>query len=203
MKHLSIILLALIFMAALSSCQNDMNEGISDAEITELESATFFKENISIFDARVRSLNSTSYVKELYLANFSDEDWDKTSVGFEGELFEDNGLGNDLIANDEIYTSVLNFAHNSSIKFEGSFSAVSVLETPIISPYFTKLNELQSYSYEYTLNRPNGSANRISGPVATLECDVEICSTGCIADWIWDGFGCICVSNCSAKIGWE
>ncbi len=186
----------------LTSCNEDEKLDTS-LNMSEVESADFFKKNISIYDARVRSINEQNYVKELYLANFSSEQWDKKSIGFEGLLFEDNGLGNDLIANDQIFTSVNEFPHTSNVQFVENNKARSVLNTPIISPEFIRKTELEILSNEYTLNRETNSSNRLSGPVATLECDVEICSSGCIADWVWDGFGCVSVSNCRAKIGWE
>jgi len=106
MKNLLKLSLAIIISGVtLYSCSNDeATQPVS--EITEAESLAFFKENMSIFDARVRTLDETSFVKELYLANFSDKSWDRNQIGFDNIVFQDNGEGNDLVANDGIFTSL-------------------------------------------------------------------------------------------------
>ena len=77
LKIINILKFTLTIMIAsvtLYSCSD--NETIEPIiEMTEAESSAFFKKNMSIFDARVRTLNETSFVKELYLANFSDKSW--------------------------------------------------------------------------------------------------------------------------------
>ncbi len=193
----------LFSIAILTSCNKTeeiLNTSNSEEVkyLSDAESEQFLKENIAVYDARVRSLSNTEFVREVYLKNFSDKSWDKTSIGFMGYLFEDNGSGNDLIANDGIYTSVEAFTYDNIIKFDKNVKIKSVMKNPIISPEFIQENALQEYSTEYKVRPQNLKA----GGVATITCDVEICSTRCIADWIWDGFGCVCVSNCSVTIGW-
>jgi hypothetical protein len=39
-------------------------------------------ENVSIFDARTRSLDTNTYVKELLLINFSTKSWNTDGIGF-------------------------------------------------------------------------------------------------------------------------
>ena len=204
MKYIKkITVLTLLSAFVLTSCDKKVSER-NLVEMSELESEEFFKQNISIYDAIVRSINKIEYVKELNLKNFSERQWDKTSVGFDGCLFEDNGQGYDIIANDNIYTSVRKFSHSPNIPFIEGLVFRSVLETPIVSPDFKKIKELENFSVQYKLKRStNYQAKIIGGPIATIECDVKICSKGCLADWIWSGFGCICVSNCRAKIGWR
>jgi hypothetical protein len=173
--------------------------------MTETESLAFFKENMSIFDARVRTLNETSFVKELYLANFSDKSWDRNQIGFDNVVFQDNGEGNDLVANDGIFTSIKKFNFNEKVIYRKGIKTLSVMDVIVTSPefkYSKKLNDLKSkYEIQTVSSLENNFASK-AGPKAELTCDVEICSSGCIADWIWDGFGCICVSDCSVTIGW-
>ena len=70
MKNLLKLTFAVIIVSfSLYSCTEDqVNQPVS--KITEAESLAFFKKNMSIFDARVRTLDETSFVKELFLANF-------------------------------------------------------------------------------------------------------------------------------------
>jgi hypothetical protein len=205
MKNLLKFSLAIIIASiTLYSCSdNEALEPVS--EMTETESLAFFKENMSIFDARVRTLNETSFVKELYLANFSDKSWDRNQIGFDNVVFQDNGEGNDLVANDGIFTSIKKFNFNEKVIYRKGIKTLSVMDVIVTSPefkYSKKLNDLKSkYEIQTVSSLENNFASK-AGPKAELTCDVEICSSGCIADWIWDGFGCICVSDCSVTIGW-
>lgn len=204
MKNIYKITLGIIFtIGTLTSCDKNINlepEDDASLKMSEVESAEFFKQNISIFDARIRSISESEFAKELYLANFSDTPWDKTEVGFEGGLFKDDGKGNDLTANDQIYTSVKSFAYNKNISFDKNFPLKSVMSNSIISPEFKHHSKLEQLSNKYRNSIVIGNLNAKTAEVS-ITCDVEICSTGCIADWIWSGFGCICVSNCSVTIG--
>jgi hypothetical protein len=206
MKNLLKFSLAIIIASiTLYSCSD--NEAIEPiSEMTEAESLAFFKENMSIFDARVRTLNETSFVKELYLANFSDKSWDRNQIGFDNIAFQDNGEGNDLVANDGIFTSIKKFNFNEKVAFRKNIKTLSVMNVTVTAPEFKhskKLNELKSeYKIKTVASLDNNVAAK-AGPKASITCNVEICSSGCIADWIWDGFGCVCVSNCSVTIGWS
>ncbi len=194
----------LIASITLYSCSENEDLG-QVTKMTEAESLSFFKENMSIFDARIRTLNETSFVKELYLANFSDKSWDRKQIGFDNIAFQDDGKGNDLVANDGIFTSMKNFDFNEEISYRKGVEILSVMNVIVTSPefkYSEKLNKLKSeYKIQSASNLDSNSAAK-AGPKAEISCDVEICSTGCIADWIWDGFGCICVSNCNVTVGW-
>jgi restriction endonuclease S subunit len=204
MKNTIKIAIGLLFSIGIITSCNKTDEVLQSTNIKEVkylseaESEQFLQENIAVYDARIRSLSEDAFVREVYLKNFSDKSWDKTSIGFTGYLFEDNGKGNDLIANDGIYTSVEIFIYDDVIKYDENMDIRSVMSKPIVSPDFIQEEALQDYSTKYDV-RPQSLK---AGGTATLTCKVKICSTGCIADWIWDGFGCICVSDCSATIGW-
>jgi hypothetical protein len=80
------------------------------------------------------------------------------------------------------------------------------MNTSIVSPEFRYLDKLNDLKLKYKIKKywsVDDSFTTSNDPVGTITCDVEICSSGCIADWIWDGFGCICVSNCSVTIGFN
>ena len=202
---LKFTLTIMIASVTLYSCSD--NETIEPIiEMTQAESSAFFKKNMSIFDARVRTLNETSFVKELYLANFSDKSWDRNEIGFENIVFQDNGEGNDLVANDGIFTSIDEFNFNEKISYNKNIEILSVMNTSIVSPEFRYLDKLNDLKLKYKIKKywsVDDSFTTSKDPVGTITCDVEICSSGCIADWIWDGFGCICVSNCSVTIGFN
>jgi len=80
------------------------------------------------------------------------------------------------------------------------------MDVIVTAPEFKHSNKLGELKSKYTVKTISSFNNRVvakAGPKAEITCDVEICSSGCIADWIWDGFGCICVSKCSVTIGWS
>ena len=206
-KQLMTLIVLFLSTLLLTNCEtkNDITpeeDSVRETpQLSEVESNDFFKQNISIFDARVRSLDENKYVKELYLANFSDKVWDKTEVGFDGMLFKDNGKGNDLVANDQIFTSVLKFDFNSVVSYNKNTPVKSVMKNSIISPDFKHIKDIKSLSAKYTSNNKVANTFAKSRDVGiSVTCDVEICSSGCIADWIWEGFGCICVSNCKVTL---
>jgi hypothetical protein len=198
-------LILIVTSITLYSCKE--TEDIEPAKnMTEAESLMFFKENMSIFDARVRTLDERTFVKELYLANFSQKSWNRNQIGFENMIFQDNGEGNDLVANDGIFTSARKFNFSNKVKYQKGVETFSVMDVIVISPQFKhtkKLDELKSNYNVLSVNNTSIVTQSLKpGPKAELTCDVEICSSGCIADWVWDGFGCICVSNCKVTIGW-
>lgn len=203
-KLIKSILIALMLGVVVYSCtENEEKETIS--QTIPDSSASFFKENISIFDARVRSINSKLFVKELYLVNFSDKKWDQAKIGFEEILFQDDGKGYDEIKGDGVFTSVSSYEFNEKVIFRKGVSVYSVMDKIITSPEFKHSEELNFFKSKYVMKSFNKSDNSFTdkGPKAEISCDVEICSSGCIADWIWEGFGCICVSNCRVTISWD
>ncbi|TRX71021.1 hypothetical protein [Carboxylicivirga sp. M1479] len=204
MKNLFNVTIGLLLsICFITSCTNndDAINKMTDLEsknLSDEKSEQFFKENIAIFDARIRTIDENTFVREVYLKNFSSEPWDKTSIGFTGYLFEDNGKGNDIIANDGLYTSVEMFVFDDKFEFNEDIDILSIMEKPIITSDFIQTKALQKFSNGYSERTQKLKA----GGTATITCDVKVVSTGCIADWIWDGFGCIEFSNCSVTIGW-
>ena len=152
MKYISKIAFATILTVTIFSCDINDESTLLDSnesaviEMSEVESAVFFKQNMSIFDATIRNIDENQYVKELFLENFSDKNWDKTEIGFDGMLFQDNGKGNDLIANDQIFTSANKFEFNEVVTYDKNVSVKSVLNKAIISPEFLHIEDLELFS---------------------------------------------------------
>ena len=159
----------------------------------------FIAENISIFDARIRSLDTKTYVKELLLVNFSETSWNTVGIGFSGVLFKDDGKDNDLKANDGIFTSVLNFRYNNEIMYDSRYPIKYVMDQIIISSQFKHLDKLDKYTENY--NYSTYGKGKIK-PGGYVKCDFKVVSSGCLADDLWCGFGCVELSNCSFKIEW-
>jgi len=185
-------------MITLSSCNED---AIVETTETPIALEEFSQKNVSFFDARTRSIDEENYLQELYFANFSDEDLRINNTYFDGVQYSDLGVGNDLVANDGIFTSVDVFQHNERIQYDERNPIKSVLEKPVVSPNFTqdeKLAELES-TYEYR-NLPGQVQTRIF----EVTCDITWTGGGCRAcDW-WGGSHCnwcFSLSNCSVTVG--
>lgn len=162
----------------LLSCFVILLSGLANAQQTEID-ADFFKENIAITNAYVRSIDEKQYVKELQLQNFSEEKFSVQKLSFQDIKFADDGKENDLIANDGIYTSIEIFNHNDVVKYTGK-KQVSVLSTPVIDSVF-----------------------KYGGPQASVTCDIEFGVGGCRAEsYGWCSKCCFSLSNCSVTIGW-
>ena len=73
---------------------NTFNSTLSVDMTPEEESLKFFRKHMAVVDARVRSLSSEKFVREIYLANFSEESWSKNKIGLGGYRFSDDGEGN-------------------------------------------------------------------------------------------------------------
>lgn len=153
--------------------------GMSNAqERTEID-PQFFKENIVITDAYVRSISDEVYVREMKLTSYGEENYNFDKISFQNIRFSDDGKGNDLRAGDGIFTSVETFEHNDIVK-QTEGRSISVLKTPIADSAFNK-----------------------NGPKALLKCDIEFGVGGCRAEeYGWCSKCCFAVSNCSFELGW-
>jgi len=196
MKKLILITCLSIFSLATS------NLSAKTISLSENFDDTFIAENISIFDARVRSLDKSTYVKELYIINFSETSWGISDVGFEGQLFKDDGKGNDLKANDNIYTSVEKYSFNSNVQYDEKFQVKSVMVDYIVSPEFKHSEKLAEFVKNYSNSSVIGNASAKGKVGGSVKCKIKAVSSGCIADWIWSGFGCLQLSGCTIEINW-
>lgn len=167
------------------------------------ESESFFRKNIAIIDARVRSINKEKFVREVYLANFSKQEWDKDSIGIEGYPFSDNGMGNDLVAKDGIFTSLEEYYYSEeeNVEYNGKYLKDSFLDTVYRSIEFQHQDELEILYNDYLASAEENSLKKKKngeiGIHVSGHCEsVSFCESGCIADWIWDELDCICFTNC-------
>lgn len=197
MKKVIFGLIATVFLGLGSSSLNAKN-----FDNTISFDDTFIAENISIFDARVRSLDKSTYVKELYIINFSDKSWGITDIGFKGELFKDDGKGNDLKANDNIYTSVDKFNFNSKVLYDSKFQVKSVMADYITSAEFKHSQKLEEFVKNYSNSSTIGNVAAKGKVGGSIKCKIKAVSSGCIADWIWSGFGCLELSGCTIEFSW-
>jgi hypothetical protein len=155
MKKLNIFIIAIYFMAM--SCQNDKIASIP-VDIVSTE-GDFFKENMALLDLRIRSISNINFVKEVYIGNFSTQKWDKNILVLNENNYQDDGLENDVKANDGIYTSTETFLHDKVRPYKSNAKLYSVLESPIIDPKFTQKQKLHSFIDSYELRSAESITN--------------------------------------------
>lgn len=190
MKY-AIYLLAIVVI----SCSPDQAADTSSAIVPADD---YFQENVSLFDARIRSTDPSQYVKELVFKNFSANPVMPKTVNLSDVVFLDDGSGFDVTARDGIYTSTQVFNHDANFNYDSRQPIRSVLEAPIISPGFQYMDKLTNENAKYSLS--TGRAQLIS-----VTCKVAFGTKGCLAQqWGWCDSCCVTVytNECEVTIGW-
>ena len=178
------------------SCSDDSLSAIQP----ELSDTEYFQKNISLFDARVRSLDKTMYVREVYFLNLgSDLNRMPSEINFQEVVFFDDGKGNDLVKNDGIYTSFQSFNYDARISYDEKELLKSVLEKPIVSIDFTQSTELHEKVKSYSLRQ-----GQLQSRILEVTCPVKFGTKGCRAErWGWCDSCCVTVDidNCTVTVG--
>ena len=117
---------------------------VAQSEIKD-DISMYFKENVAIVDARVRSVDKEYYVRELILKDFKKTIALPEAFEFFDSPFIDNGKGFDKIAGDGVYTSSSIYLHNEKVPFLNSATERSVAEQALADNAFSHKNELQLY----------------------------------------------------------
>ena len=155
----------------------------------EQEQNNFMKENVSITDARYRSISKKLYVKEIVLINHSKKEKLYETITFNGISFFDDGSYNDIKPDDGIYTSAEKFNHDELNPYHRGNNIKSIMtEAYIVDNNFKHLSDFQES--DTNQRRPIG-----------ISCDIEFGTCGCNADeWGWCNCCCFSLSNCEASI---
>ncbi|MBD3425136.1 MAG: hypothetical protein GF417_11935 [Candidatus Latescibacteria bacterium] len=201
-----IVVFVVTIMGNFSSCNNETPE-ISNPqqnnESNRLKKEEFFDKNVVFADARIRSISSVEYIKEIVLINFSEEDRMPNSIIFNETTFFDDGSYNDLKPNDGIYSSAAIFPHCKMVPYDKELNLKSVMEKMVIDFEFQHADKIRNISEIYV--KPNSSSDGIFkvGKIL-LDCDIEFGTCGCRADkWGWCDCCCFTLSNCHITVGFE
>ncbi len=172
------------------------------------DQAAEIEANAAIVDATVRSLSEMDYVRELLVVDFSKSARMPGVIGFEEEIFKDDGMGNDERAGDGIYTSVLTYQHDEKVPFNKSCLRQSVLEASIVDESFRHDAALEEYVMQSKSVCAKGDAGRFG---ISVTCDVHVCfcSKTCrcpacipVPTFPTTGWVCVKLSNCKISFGW-
>lgn len=189
MKNLKLLCIILLSGMIMSACTE---QGEIENPPSELIGAEYYKENVSLFDARVRSLLNENYVQELYFADFGETPRMPAYVNFNNEQYVDNGEGFDLKAGDGIYTSVRSFL-NEKFTFKEGAIYTSVLDAPMLyHDEFTHLDKLNALSQAYELRKLD-FGNRVD--IVSCSASIELGTNDCLAaQWGWCSDCCVTVT---------
>jgi hypothetical protein len=192
----ALFILVALFLASCGS-ESDLVD-FKDGDCSTPKNAdALMKEHVAFFDARVRSISETAYVREIVLINFSSDLNMPSSFIFCGTTFFDDGSYNDLAANDGIYASAAEFEHNAEIPYDARYEVRSVMQQMVVAPDFLHDEELDALASRYHV--PSATGAEFSPAVFRFEvhCDIEFGTCGCRADR-WGLCNCCCftISNC-------
>jgi hypothetical protein len=173
--------------------------GIFVCDTAELVAQSYFQKNVAITNARVRSLNATTYVRELLLVDFAKQEPLMGSFGFRTDGFFDDGQGNDAKAGDGIYTSRNTYEHSGSVPYLREQPVRSVVSGPITDYAF-----LHDQALNNNIQGGGGKTALAAGPgikvkLVRCSCPQECRCLAC--DWGWTNW-CLAVEEVEIEIGW-
>ena len=168
----------------------------------------YFRQNVAIVDALIRSIDKEHYVKELLLKDFKRTTAIPELFEFDNTIFSDNGYGYDKRAGDGLYTSTDIFLHNNQVPYKQTDTEISVTNNSIVDKTFLYKNELSNYLKNYPT----------SGAKFTIkyDCDIWMCSCNtCSCKTCWTPIlgpngsvigvvrHCLKIKNCHFEVTWS
>lgn len=131
---------------------------------------SYWDEHIAILDIRIRWVSSTAYVREIVLKDFEQSEPLPKDFGFGADGFADTGLGFDLKAGDEVYTSERCYPQTPRHYSNVPGTTKSVLGKIIIDSGFKHIGQLTKL-----LECPKQVSDSF-GPPVILTCNVKKCN---------------------------
>jgi hypothetical protein len=159
-----------------------------------LQNEVYFRTNVTIFDARVRGVSLSSYVKELFIVDFGENPQYPQSITFQNVKFTDDGLGLDEKSGDGIYTSIERFTNKKTLDIKEG-EVISVLNAPILDrETFAYFDELEYLEKTYSLRSSNLDGARAQ--IITCQASIAVGTNDCAAArWGWCSDCCVIVSS--------
>ena len=174
----------------------------------KLDNEAYVKQNLALVDARVRSIDKEFFVKELLWVDFGKSGEVADSVDFQDEEFADDGIGNDLVKGDGIYTSLKQYEHNANISYNEELTPISVMKEVITDNEFLYENSLQDYMANYS--KPGTFSQAKFYAVVVCDVSVCICKLQCLScNNCFSGVPgytsaiCLKLKNCKVEVGWK
>jgi hypothetical protein len=178
---------------ALCSCK----QGPAGESSQNIPGASSFKENVAIFYAGIRSVDTRSYVKELAFRDFSASPQMPSTIRIDDVAYTDDGKESDLKANDGIYTSHAMYFHNDEVPYNAAELTRATLGAPIASATFKHVNALLSEEVMYAFTGNNKKISDI------IPCELEVGEGDCNGEIGWCNNCCVTIhtDKCALTIG--
>lgn len=137
----------------------------------ENDTEAYYKQNLALVDARVRSINKEFFVKELLWVDFGKSGVVADTMDFQDEGFADDGQGNDPVKGDGVYTSLKQYEHNANISYNEELTPISVMAEVVTDKEFLYENSLNDYLGTY-IKPGTGTQGKF---LVSVTCDVSVC----------------------------
>lgn len=154
--------------------------------------------NASLVNARVRSLNSTTYVREIIFVDFS-KAAPEPVIGWDQDVFGDEGKDNDQVAGDGVYTSKNKYSHSAAVPYQSGKPVRSVIDGPVVDGQFLYSSDLDKYIGENQVQYRGGPTGHIEIELVRCMCPSECTCYACewgITNW------CLALTKVVIKGSW-
>ncbi len=132
----------------------------------------YLYEHVAFIDARIRSINSSEYVREIVTKDFNEtSEFNQGYMVFHEEEFNDLGEGYDETGGDGIFTSANVYEHDDERAYNPSELITSISQTAVVDEKFEHDDDLMAYlaSYPYHDTTPS-SIIEITCKIRTYYC---------------------------------
>lgn len=116
----------------------------------------YVKRHVALIDAYVRSISSSSYVREMYFKNYGN-DVLPSVMSYGDDLFFDDGTNNDAVAGDGIYTSTDAYAHTTTVPYTNLMDISVSTDYAVVDNIFEHETALQNFLQTYQVPTRDGS----------------------------------------------
>lgn len=146
---------------------------------------TYLRDNFALLNVKAVKVADTLYVVQVTAQDFNTNDNSQINMfSLENDIFMDNGQGNDITANDGIYTSYDKYPTNVN-----SADTVIMQDKYLVDPSFKHMSSIQSkfgLGYSCDIHR-----------CTCHECHCRACA------YTWAPPWCFAIDNCSWTIGFD
>jgi hypothetical protein len=167
---------------------------------TNAQSTDYVSENFVIMRTQALKVSSVAYVKQILGVDFKTKDNSVIAgFGLNDDFYTDNGKGNDKVANDGLFTSVVSYTIPKEKLADFDKEGIYVFSNNIYSDTrFKHMEELNNL-----LGGNGSSLQKISINCEIISCTCAECHcTACNYNWGQNLNWCFKIGKCTISIGW-
>lgn len=119
-------------------------------------SSDYVKRHVAVVDFYVRSISTSNFVREIYFKNYGSTALPSV-LGFNNDLFFDDGTNNDQVSGDGIYTSTDSYAHTATVPYTNGVDVSVQQNYAIIDNIFEHEASFNSFLSTYSVPTGGGA----------------------------------------------